>query len=73
MKQQNQENLPNTDRDLSAAGILLSGYGLLRLSPDRWRDLIGRLVAPATRLHDLRNVRTRMWREALCELDSPCN
>jgi hypothetical protein len=55
------------------AELTLSGYALLRLSPTRWRSLWRRIAGPAFRLHELRNVRTRMWREALCDLDRPCH
>jgi hypothetical protein len=34
-----------------------------------FKDAIGRLTGPAFRLHRYRNARTRMLRDALCELD----
>ncbi len=34
-----------------------------------WKDALGRLTQPAFRLHCYRNVRTRMLRDALCDLD----
>jgi len=52
--------------------VILSAYALLRLSPAPWRTLLRQLAAPAIRLHELRNARTRMWREAFCDLDRPC-
>ncbi len=34
-----------------------------------WRNAVAALVSPMVRLHQLRNVRTRMLHEALCDLD----
>lgn len=49
--------------------LTIAGYQLLRLHPGHWRPLIQQLVGPAIRLHDLKSARTRMWRDALCELE----
>ncbi len=34
-----------------------------------WRNALAALVSPFVRLHELRNVRTRMLHDALCDLD----
>lgn len=53
----------------AAAEITLAGYELLRLNRRRWRRLLGELLGPAFRLHDLRSAGTRMWREAFCRIE----
>ena len=52
-----------------SAGIILAGYEMLRLRRLHWRRLIDFAVGPAFRLHEFRNSSTRIWRQALCELD----
>ncbi len=34
-----------------------------------WREAIARLASPMVRLHHLRNMRTQMMRDALCDID----
>jgi hypothetical protein len=61
----------STGRSRSHVNLVNSGYELLRLDRRRWRETIAFLLSPAARLHNLKDVRTRMWREAICEVD--CN
>ena len=72
MQKHHQFQSRDVQRSREPAEVTLSAYGLLRLSPTRWRSVLRRLAGPAIRLHGLRNVRTRMWREALCDFDQPC-
>ena len=51
------------------ADVALAGYALLRLSPSGWRSVARQLTAPITRLHELRNARTRVWRRAVGQMD----
>lgn len=52
-----------------SAEIMLAGYEMLRLRGRHWRRLVDYLAGPAFRLHGYRSASTRIWREALCELD----
>ena len=40
-----------------------------RPSASRWRDAFVAIASPMVRLHHLRNIRTRMLRDALCGVD----
>ena len=62
--------LAQEENDLTEfADLALSGYALLRLSPRSWRAIARRLTGPVSRLHKLRNTRTRIWRQAIGRLD----
>ncbi len=43
-----------------------------RLLDSPWRDALAALASPIVRLHRLRNIRTQMLRDALCDHDG-CN
>lgn len=65
---------PNQDRNIAprkddATDIALSAYGLLRLQPNRWRQLLQDLLSPAMRMHRLRDARTRLWTELVSAAD----
>ena len=45
--------------------LVVSAYAKLRPGPDRWRSAVRRLAGPVLRLHNLRDARTRLWRDAL--------
>ena len=34
-----------------------------------WREALAAMASPMVRLHHLRNIRTRMLRDALCDVD----
>lgn len=41
-------------------------------SHSTWRDALATLASPMFRLHHLRNIRTQMFRDAICDHDG-CN
>ena len=62
--------LPREEEDFTGiADLALSAYALLRLSPRSWRSIARRVTGPASRIHGLRNTRTRIWRHAIDSLD----
>lgn len=66
--------MQTSDQDIGekmtdSAEIMLDAYAMLRLQPRHWRRLLSSIAGPAFRLHEFRNSSTRIWREALCELE----
>ena len=65
MAHQGNSKVESAQRTESAAELTLAGFRLLRPHQSQVRDLVAALVAPAFRLHRLKDTRTRLWHEAL--------
>jgi hypothetical protein len=69
----NTQNCHCTDRypggSAASAGPAHVGQSIVEGRRLVWRSALAGLVSPIVRLHHMRNVRTQMLRDALCELD----
>ena len=65
MKQQPCENFAMTLRGQSSGRLA----DFNNLPKPRWRDALVALAAPATRVHEYRNLHKAMFYRAMCEID----
>ena len=54
---------------LGPGDLTLRAYRRLRPGRATWQRITAAFVGPAVRLHRLRNTATRLWRDAICDLD----